>query len=112
MGLLLTGKFLGVCRTEGIEREEAAERGQSSIVLLVHRGMIGQERGEIWTAEACVEPIHFQSDRLLEVEFKHKMRKLAIPLTFVGSRRRIRIISTGNLTAFPCVCSNCTQHAR
>ena len=58
---------LGVCRTWGIEREQAAERGQIVTISLVHSGTMGQERGEILTAETRLQPIPPQSDRFLGV---------------------------------------------
>jgi hypothetical protein len=64
-GLGIRILLLGVCRTWGIESEKAAERGQILTISPVHSGTMGQESGEIWTAETLLQPIHPKSDRLL-----------------------------------------------
>ncbi|MCR4304158.1 MAG: PIN domain-containing protein [Gallionella sp.] len=45
--------------------ENSAERGQILPVLQVNSRSIDQKSGEIWTAQADLQPISFKSDRLL-----------------------------------------------
>ncbi|MHB1182683.1 MAG: hypothetical protein ACYCZ4_12985, partial [Sulfuricella sp.] len=45
--------------------QNAAGRGQILPVLQVNSHSIDQESGEIWTAQADLQPISFKSDRLL-----------------------------------------------
>src|SRR3970040_2121006 len=45
--------------------ENSAERGQILPVLQVNSHSIDQKSGEIWTAQADLQPISFKSDRLL-----------------------------------------------
>src|SRR3990172_9996502 len=45
--------------------ENSAERGQILLVLQVNSHSIDQKSGEIWTAQADLQPISFKSDRLL-----------------------------------------------
>jgi len=42
---------LGARRTWGIESEKADERGRILAISPAHSGTMGQESGEIWTAE-------------------------------------------------------------
>ena len=44
--------------------ENSAERGQILPVLQVNSHSIDQKSGEIWTAQADLQPIPFKSDRL------------------------------------------------
>ncbi|WP_211162165.1 hypothetical protein, partial [Aromatoleum petrolei] len=47
--------------------ENSAGRGQILSILQVNSHSIDQESGEIWTAQADLQPISFKSDRLLAV---------------------------------------------
>jgi hypothetical protein len=47
--------------------ENSAGRGQILPVLQVNSHSIDQKSGEIWTAQADLQPISFKSDRLLEI---------------------------------------------
>ncbi|MDD5403737.1 MAG: hypothetical protein PHZ14_04275 [Sulfuricella sp.] len=46
--------------------QNSAGRGQILPVLQVNSYSIDQKSGEIWTAQADLQPISFKSDRLLE----------------------------------------------
>ncbi|MHB8166608.1 MAG: ATP-binding protein, partial [Sulfuricella sp.] len=56
---------LGACRTYGDRGENSAGRGQILPVLQVNSHSIDQKSGEICTAQADLQPIHHESDRLL-----------------------------------------------
>ena len=43
-----------------------AERGQILTISQAHSGTMGQDSGEIWTAETRLQPILPKSDRLLD----------------------------------------------
>ncbi|MHB1592164.1 MAG: anhydro-N-acetylmuramic acid kinase [Sulfuricella sp.] len=59
------GGVPGACRTYGDRSENSAGRGQILPVLQVNSRSIDQKSGEIWTAQADLQPIHHESDRLL-----------------------------------------------
>ena len=96
-------KILGVCRTWGIEHEKAAERGQIVTIFPVQSGTMGQERGEIWTTEIRLQPIHPKSNRLLDRALafgQWQLQELLFawcddpPETLSRSRQRILILYT------------------
>jgi hypothetical protein len=51
--------------------QNSAGRGQILLVLQVNSRSIDQKSGEIWTAQADLQPISFKSDRLLEIGVSH-----------------------------------------
>ncbi len=57
---------LGACLTYGDRSENSAGQGQILPVLQVNSRSIDQKSGEIWTAQADLQPIHHKSDRLLD----------------------------------------------
>jgi hypothetical protein len=50
--------------------QNSAGRGQILLVLQVNSRSIDKKSGEIWTAQADLQPISFKSDRLLEVSLR------------------------------------------
>ena len=55
--------------------EQAAERGRIVTISPAHRGTMGQERREIWTAETRLQPIPPKSDRLLGRSARHQRKE-------------------------------------
>ncbi|WP_144734094.1 hypothetical protein [Extensimonas perlucida] len=60
-------KGLGVCRTLGVESENAPQREQFLPDSVPHSGAMGQEDGKKWAAAAHSQPTIPKFDRLLDV---------------------------------------------